>query len=181
MRKLPIALLLLVVATACGLDPEEDTWEYYEDWRNTNNAWLDEQMARTNADGTPYYEKVVPVYDPSAYVLIHYCTDRSLTSGNLSPLVTSTVDVKYRMETCDGVARDSSYLRTTPADSVLRIKFSEVISGFRIALMDMHVGDSCDVVIPYQQAYNNMSQGSVLPYSHLRYDLKLVDIYSYEK
>ena len=69
--------------SACKLDPVRDVWEYYEDWRNENNAWLAQQEARTNADGTPYYHKEVPELDRNAYVLIHYFTDRSATEGNL--------------------------------------------------------------------------------------------------
>ena len=76
MKKLPLLILLLIVAGACKLDPIEDAWEYYEDWRNDNNQWLAEQEARVDAEGNPYYEKVVPVYDNNAYVLIHYFNDR---------------------------------------------------------------------------------------------------------
>ena len=95
MKKFPLLALFLLVLSACKLDPVRDVWEYYEDWRNENNAWLAQQEARTNADGTPYYQKVVPEFDRNAYVLIHYFTDRSATEGNLSPLISSTVDVKY--------------------------------------------------------------------------------------
>ena len=103
--------MFLLVLSACKLDPVRDVWEYYEDWRNENNAWLAQQEARTNADGTPYYQKVVPEFDRNAYVLIHYFTDRSATEGNLSPLISSTVDVKYKLLTCRGVGVDSTYHR----------------------------------------------------------------------
>ena len=120
MKKFPLLALFLLVLSACKLDPVRDVWEYYEDWRNENNAWLAQQEARTNADGTPYYQKVVPEFDRNAYVLIHYFTDRSATEGNLSPLISSTVDVKYKLLTCRGVGVDSTYLLTSPADSVYR-------------------------------------------------------------
>ena len=32
--------MFLLVLSACKLDPVRDVWEYYEDWRNENNAWL---------------------------------------------------------------------------------------------------------------------------------------------
>ena len=102
MKKFPLLALFLLVLSACKLDPVRDVWKYYEDWRNENNAWLAQQEARTNADGTPYYQKVVPEFDRNAYVLIHYFTDRSATEGNLSPLISSTVDVKYKLLTCRG-------------------------------------------------------------------------------
>ena len=181
MKKFPLLALFLLVLSACNLDPVRDVWEYYEDWRNENNAWLAQQEARTNADGTPYYQKVVPEFDRNAYVLIHYFTDRSATEGNLSPLISSTVDVKYKLLTCRGVGVASTYLLTSPADSVYRSVLSANITGFQIALMAMNVGDSCEVVIPYQQAYSNSGKGTILPYSHLHYFLKLKDIYKYQK
>lgn len=183
MKKLPIILFVLLLVSACKLDPVEDAWEYYEDWRNENNAWLEELIAKKDADGKDYYEKVIPEYDKNAYVLIHYFNDRNATSGNLSPMATSTVDVKYKMEICGGTAVDSTFLRTVPGDSLMRadLSGSSYIPGFRIALMEMSVGDSCDIIIPYQQAYGSSGRGSVLPYSHLRYLMKLVDIPGYEK
>lgn len=183
MKKLPVILLLLVFVSACKLDPVKDAWEYYEDWRNENETWLAEQTERTGADGMPFYQRAVPEYDRNAYVLIHYYNDRSLTSGNLSPLATSTVDVKYKLTLCNGEAVDSTYNLTVPGDSLIRMDLSgeSYIPGFRMALMEMRVGDSCDVIIPYQQGYGNTGKGPVLPYSHLRFSMKLADIPGYEK
>ena len=183
MRKLPVILLFLVLLSACKLDPVKDAWEYYEDWRNENNAWLDLQLAKTDEQGRPYYEKVVPEYDRNACIYIHYFNDRNATSGNLSPKATSTCDVKYKMELYNGTAIDSTYLSKSPADSLMRadLSGSSYISGFRIALMAMSVGDSCDIIIPYQQGYTNVGRGAILPYSHLRYFMKLVDIPGYER
>ena len=45
----------------------------------------------------------------------------------------------------------------------------------------MHVGDSCTVIIPYQQAYGSTKRSDVLiPYSSLMFDVKLVNIYKYK-
>ena len=97
MRKLPIIFILLLAAVipSCKLDPVTDAWEYYKEWREGNQAWLEEQIAKKNDDGTPYYNKVTPEFDHNAYVLIRYLNDRSKTEGNLTPLTSSTVDVKY--------------------------------------------------------------------------------------
>ena len=38
MKKFPLLALFLLVLSACKLDPVRDVWEYYEDWRNENNA-----------------------------------------------------------------------------------------------------------------------------------------------
>lgn len=191
MRKLPIILCLtalIAIATSCKLDPEDDAWEYYEEWRNANTEWLQQQAARTNEDGTLYYQYVYPEWDASAYVLIHYFNDRNATAGNLSPLYTSTVDVKYKGQLYNDVAFDSSYLRTAEyGDSIFRTQFTNMISGWTIALMDMHVGDSCEVIIPYQQGYGASGHSTttgtvgVPPYSTLKFNIKLVDIPGYEK
>ncbi|MDE6074493.1 MAG: FKBP-type peptidyl-prolyl cis-trans isomerase, partial [Muribaculaceae bacterium] len=49
-----------------------------------------------------------------------------------------------------------------------------------IALEKMHVGDSVEVIIPYQAGYGASSSGSILPYSTLRFGIKLVNIPYYE-
>ena len=50
-----------------------------------------------------------------------------------------------------------------------------------IALTHMHVGDSCTVIIPYQQGYGSTKRSStLLPYSALKFDVRLVDIYKYK-
>lgn len=177
MKKLPFLALLILIVSACKLSPEHDTWEYYEDWRNENEQWMAEQQARTNADGTPYFQRVTPEYDRNAYVLIHYFNDRSTTEGNLSPLISSTCDLKYKLLTCNGTAVDSTY---TATDSLYRMRLSNTVTGFQVAVMSMNVGDSCEVVIPYQSGYGRSGSGSILPYSHLHFFIKLKDISKYE-
>ena len=46
----------------------------------------------------------------------------------------------------------------------------------------MHVGDSCKIIIPYNLGYGSTSRGTVIKaYSMLEFDIKLVDIYRYER
>ena len=182
MKKLPLLALLLVVLAACKLDPVDDRWEYYKEWREESEAWLKAMTDSTNEDGTPYFHKVISEYDKNAYVLMHYFNDRNETANNLRPLATSVVDVKYYLRLHNGTAADSSYLSTTPADSVVRFDLGgSLIDGYRVALMDMHVGDSVDVIVPFQSGYGVSGSGSILPYSNLKFSIKLVDIYEYEK
>lgn len=173
--------LLGAVGTAglfsCGTDDDESTWEAYTQWRDANISWIEAQEARVNEDGTPYYTKIVPAWDSQAYVLIKYFNDRSKTEGNLSPMYTSTVNVKYRGRLYNDEPFDSSYLLT---DSLFQTRPSKVISGWAIALEYMRVGDTCEVVIPYAQAYGATGSGSIPPYSALKFDIKLVDIVDYE-
>ena len=104
-----------------------------------------------------------------------------LTKGNLKPLISSTVDVKYHLSLYNGTPVDSSYYMTNPADSIYRSIVSQNVEGWMIALTRMHVGDSCTVIIPYQQGYGSTKKSDeLLPYSNLVFNMKLVDIYKYK-
>lgn len=172
---------LLGGVVACNDDEDKDNWEHYKDWREHNDAWLQEQAARKNPDGTPYYTQLVPSWNPGAYVLIHYFNDRSLTEGNLSPLYTSTVDVRYVGRDCEGVGFDSSYyVNSYGRPGVQRFKCNSLIQGWSIALQDMRVGDTCEIIVPYGAGYGSSVSGTIKPYSNLRFNMRLEDIYRYE-
>ena len=168
---------------SCNTD-EDSAWDAYKEYRQANLDWLKEMSAKTNADGTPYYKTVVPSWNPSAYVLIHYFNDRSETEGNLSPMYTSTIDVRYVGTRYNGNVFDESTSSTSPAPGVYRCRLDQVITGWTIALSDMRVQDTAEIIIPYQWAYgstiNATSTDTILPYSALRFNVRLVDIYRYE-
>lgn len=44
----------------------------------------------------------------------------------------------------------------------------------------MRVGDSAQVVIPYLEGYGVSGSGSILPFTTLVFNIKLVDIPAYE-
>ncbi len=176
MRKLPFIFIFpVIVALATGCN-DDNNWEDYADWRNANNAWMEQESKRANADGSPYYTTIRPDYDKGQYVLVHWFNDRAATAGNLSPYYTSTVDVKYIGRNYQDEAFDSSYLLTAYGDSIFRTTLSGVISGWGIALQQMHVGDSVQVIVPYQSGYGTTGYGNILPYSNLQFNIKLVDI-----
>ena len=102
------------------------------------------------------------------------------TTDNLTPLFTSTIDVKYIGRLYNDEPFDSSYAYTQWGDSILRTTQANLIEGWAIALSDMHVGDSCEILVPYQQAYGSSESGIIKPYSALKFNLKLVDIPYYE-
>lgn len=175
---LPIALLL---AAGAGCDDDvKTTWEEYTDWREANAEWLAEQQLRTNPDGTPYFTKIVPDWNPGAFVLIHYFNDRAETEGNLSPIYTSTIDTRYELHLYDGTAADSSTLSTSPAPGVFRTRLNNTVQGWAMALCDMRCGDTAEVILPYGVAYGSQNFGTIPPYSNLRFNIRLVDIPYYE-
>ena len=153
----------------------KNVYDEYKDWRETNDEWYAQQAA------SGQYTTIVASWDPSAQVLMRWHNDTMLTRSNLKPLITSTVDVKYHLKLYNGTAVDSSYLSTSPADSVYRSVVTSNVEGWIIALTKMHVGDSCTVIVPYQQGYGSYERGELLkPYSNLVFDIKLVDIYKYK-
>lgn len=183
MKKLLLILLAIpaIVSFISCSENEKTTWEKYKAWRESNEAWLIEQSAKEETPGKAYYTRIVPQWNTGVYILMHQFNDPETTKNNLSPLSTSTVDVKYHGRTYDDVPFDSSYLSTNPADSIFRTKLSNVVDGWKIALQYMHVGDSVEVIIPYNVGYNATPIGNIKPYSNLVFGIKLVDIYSYEK
>ncbi len=169
-----MAVVALTMLNSCLGKTIEDE---YKDWRQANDAWYQQQAA------SGQYTKVVAPWDPSAQVLMRWHNDTMLTRGNLKPLITSTVDVKYLLRLYNDVRIDSSYYSTsaTRADSIYRSKVNQNVEGWMIALTRMHVGDSCTVIVPYQQGYGSIKKSDdLLPYSNLVFDLKLVDIYKYK-
>lgn len=181
MRKIlliiPAVILACIAIASCSTDSDLDR---YEEWRQTNEDWVRQQSMMLDDNGNLFYQRLIPKWNKSSYVLIHYFNDRSKTEGNLSPLYTSTVNVKYIGRLCNGEPFDSSYVFKTYGDSIFQTKSSNVISGWAIALEDMRVGDSARIVVPQAQGYGASSQGSIPPYSALEFDIKLVDIPYYE-
>ena len=172
--------MTLAFMPACNSENDVDLDKYTE-WKEQNEAWLKEMQARKNADGSPYYRTVVPSWNTGAYVLIHYFNDRAETAENLSPLYTSTVDVRYIGYNCEGEPFDSSSLVNTYGKlGIQRFMVNNLIQGWSIALMDMHVGDTAEIIVPYEIAYGTSLLGTIAPYSNLRFNLRLEDIYRYE-
>lgn len=171
-----ITSLLLTSAFVGCSDNETTTWEDYEEWRNLNIKYVEEQAA-IEIDGKGYYTRIVPQWNPGVYILIHYFNERGIVPGALTPLSTSYVSVKYKGMLYDGTPFDSSYLNT---DSIFTTSLSGVITGWQIALQNMQVGDSVDVILPYQVGYGVSGSQRIPPYSTLKFGIKLVDIPYYE-
>ena len=108
---------------------------------------------------------------------MRWLNDRSKTEENLTPLYTSSVSVKYKGWLYDGTPFDSSYLAT---DSVVTMNLKSLIPGWVIAMEHMKVGDTVEVLVPYESGYGTSSIGAILPYSVLRFEIELRDIPAYE-
>lgn len=180
MKRLPIiALFFAIIAiTVASCASSTSSWDEYMEWQKENTTWYNTQKALKNADGSDFYKPLKPNWYPMSGVLIHYFNDTNLTAGNLVPMISSTVKVKYKGELYNGAAFDSSYAEV---DSTRTFTISDgLIAGWQIALTHMHVGDSCRVIIPYAQGYGTEGSGTIAPFSTLSFDIKLVDITAYE-
>lgn len=172
------AAMFIITVTAlvgCG---DDNNWEDYKEWREANNTWYMQQVERTNPDGSKYYTALNPSWLPDNGVLIHYFNDRSETEGKLSPYLTSTVSVKYKGSLYNGVGFDSTAV--SGPDTISSFALTGVIKGWQVALLDMRVGDTAEVVVPFPMGYGESGSNSILPYSALKFGIKLVDIPSYE-
>ena len=172
MKKLFFAILGLVAAgcilSSClGSDVED-----YQDWREQNDRWLD----TVDKSG---YNKVTATWAPYHEIYMKWYNDRRLTADSLSPLSTSTISVKYEREDIEGNMISTSY--KTNSDSLFTAVVNRNIIGFQMAVMNMNVGDSVSVIIPYTAGYGKNAQGSVRPYTNLVYRIKLVKIPALEK
>lgn len=177
-----VSTILSLGFSACNKD-DDDTYnlEDYQDWRKQNDKWVSEMQARKNPDGTPYYQTVIPVWNPSVFILMHFFNDRAETADNLVPLYTSTVDVRYVGHNCEGERFDSSTTVNKYGKlGIKRFQCNSVIQGWTIALEQMHVGDTAEIIVPYNVAYGTTYMGNILPYSALRFNVRLEDIYKYE-
>lgn len=172
-----IAGFTLVSLTSClGDEPDNGS-----NWRNHNDSWMQAKTNEKDKDGNPVYRRIGCDWDPNAYILMKWHNDPAETASRLSPLSTSTVDVRYEVMTVDSVLVDSSHSRVTPAPGVYRSQLNNNINGWIIGLSNMHIGDTCTILIPYNQAYGEIPYNGLKAYSSLIFNVRLVDIPAYEK
>lgn len=168
---LALPALLLSMSSCLSNDKEAD----YADWRTKNLEYID-SIQNLRQNGESLFQKISPDWDKTSFVLLKWHNDRALTASALSPLSNSTVDVKYILTNVEGDTIDSSYHQTQYGDSIYRTTPNTLITGFQIALLNMHVGDSVTAVIPYEAGYGATGSGNILPYSTLSFEIKLVGI-----
>lgn len=175
MKKILFALCVAFAGaafiTSCSNDDDDTD---YTAWSKTNEEYLQQQANLKNPDGTPIFTRYTPMYDGNAYILYRFIGDPAENAGNLQPLYTSTVTVNYQVHLCDGTKIDSA------ANYTNTLSDQGFIAGWPMAICRMHVGDSIEALLPYQQAYGASGYSNVPPFSTLRFNLRLVDIPAYE-
>ena len=97
-----------------------------------------------------------------------------LKKGNPSgavPTPASVVTVHYTGKTINGKTFDSSRGGVAPA-----FRLRELITGWIIALKQMHVGDKWEVYIPAEQAYGKSNQPGIPGGSTLVFEIELIGV-----
>lgn len=85
----------------------------------------------------------------------------------------SIVTCHYKGSTINGKVFDETFCSGCPA----AFRVNELISGFQIALVNMHVGDHWRVFIPSEMGYGNRGAGRDIPgNSTLIFEIKLISI-----
>lgn len=169
-RLVPLAFpALLIFASSCLKD---DPAETYADWRVQNEDYI------TEAESSGNFTKITPVWDKTSFVLLKWLRHGE-SPNKIKPLDNSTVEVVYLLTNIKGDTLDSSYRLN--ADSIFRVQPSSTCTGFRVALTNMNIGDSVEAIMPYFAGYGSTGYGSVLPYSSLIFQIKLVGIPALEK
>ena len=73
-----LALILLPLTTSCF---EDTNWEKYKEWRDVQDEWLNQELKKTNADGTPFYQPVVASFDKNMRIFPISQNDLDLNEG----------------------------------------------------------------------------------------------------
>lgn len=103
---------------------------------------------------------------------IYYKIIASGDKDGRKPSARSVVTAHYTGRTINGRTFDSSR-----GGSPLAARLSDLITGWSIAMQQMHVGDRWEVYIPAEMAYGKLSQPGIPGGSTLIFDMELLSVY----
>lgn len=103
---------------------------------------------------------------------IYYKVIASGDKDGRKPSARSVVTAHYTGRTINGRTFDSSR-----GGSPLAARLSDLITGWSIAIQQMHVGDRWEVYIPAEMAYGKLSQPGIPGGSTLIFDMELLSVY----
>ncbi len=92
--------------------------------------------------------------------------------GETQGMPRSIVTCHYKGSLISGKVFDNSFSRSCPE----AFRVNELINGFQIALLNMHVGDHWLVYIPASMGYGAKATGSIPGNSTLIFEIKLIAI-----
>lgn len=103
-----------------------------------------------------------------------WCKLPPLRRHNATPAPRSVVTVHYEGRLIDGQVFDSSR-RGTGTPPAFRV--NELITGWQVALVNMHIGDVWELYVPAAAGYGERGAGRDIPgHSTLIFRIELLDI-----
>lgn len=94
------------------------------------------------------------------------------SDSSRTPSLTDIVFCNYTGRLIDGSVFDSTEGEPYPA--YFRVR--ELIEGWQIALVKMHPGDKCEIILPAKMGYGSMKVDGIPANSTLIFELELVKI-----
>ena len=155
--------ILLLLASCLGNDPTTD----YAEWKAVNDRYID-SIETVTAGGKLVYEKVVPNWDNSVFVMMQWHNDRSENVNTLNPLSNSTVTLNYTLTNVYGDTIDKGASYTCQPNNM--------VTGFWTAVTNMNEGDTVTAVVPFNAGYGYYGSMSIPPFSTLVFGIRLITI-----
>ncbi|MFC4666220.1 FKBP-type peptidyl-prolyl cis-trans isomerase [Falsiporphyromonas endometrii] len=118
--------------------------------------------------------KKVGVDGVTSYIYMNWLKNGD---GKVHPISTSRVYVHYETyQLVNGTKLDGNFGQLKPALFEMNRGSKSVVEGFAMALQNMVVGDETEFVVPWILAYGDQRNGSIQPYSALRFKVTLDSI-----
>jgi peptidylprolyl isomerase/FKBP-type peptidyl-prolyl cis-trans isomerase FklB len=165
MLYLPVVLVL----ASCDKDDDDNN-----EWRTANEA------AFSNVATSTEYRAVTTPQGPGTI----YAKALQSGTGTETPLSTSRVKVLYYGRFYEGTVFDLGSGEVDspayfPSKTSTNYTNNGVISGFSIALQNMHIGDKWEIWVPWDLGYGASGSGSIPGYSTLIFEVELLDFEMY--
>lgn len=189
---------MLLMITSCKEEKNELT--NYDNWETRNTEYFNQKFKQAQdsiAAGSKNWKLIKSVYKdaassaPTDYIVVHYLVPCLHDEDTQKPFETDSVYVHYRGKliprdayvqdttkyAVDGVMFDTSYYgEELNEQTAVPVKFAvkDLVDGFKTALLNMHVDDRFEVIVPNQLGYGSSTSNSSIPvYSTLRFDIML--------
>lgn len=175
-------LLMTFVLTACG---ETEEVNRYDNWQARSQAFMDSlnvvyESAANKALSDKDPKKLYSLVDQTNGLNVYYKKISKTGESHEKPVFTSKVSCFYRMSYFNGDVVQQNFTGKEPSgfDQPAEFELNSLISGWAYAMPNMEEGEFWTLYLPYQSGYGSGtgSDGSLLPYSALIYDVKLEKI-----
>ena len=163
-----MGLLLALTQAACNTTVVEEVTEE----QKKSDAFIEALDKQGDYAKLLFLNEDYPVYYKEL-------RDAPAENKGVSPYQNSTVTVTLRGE--HAITGQEFQALTTINDMVIYNKISDtsgsqLVAGVQIALQNMEVGDTWEIVIPWQLGYGYRAYGIIPAYSPLRFEITLEKI-----